>query len=49
VCSRLRKGEPGRAWGRDVPVIMVSARWNPVDRVRGFAWGCDHYVVKQRI
>jgi DNA-binding response OmpR family regulator len=46
VCSRLREGEPGRAWDRDVPVIMVSARGDPVDRVRGFARGCDDYVVK---
>jgi DNA-binding response OmpR family regulator len=46
VCGRLRAGEPGRAWDRDVPVIMVSARGDPVDRVRGFARGCDDYVVK---
>ena len=46
VCRRLREGEPGRAWDRDVPVIMVSARGDPVDRVRGFARGCDDYVVK---
>ena len=45
VCSRLREGEPGRAWDRDVPVIMVSARGDPVDRVRGFSRGCDDYVV----
>ena len=29
-----------------MPVIMVSARGDPVDRVRGFARGCDDYVVK---
>ena len=46
VCSRLREGEPGRVWDRDVPVIMVSARGDPVDRVRGFARGCDDYVVR---
>jgi DNA-binding response OmpR family regulator len=46
VCSRLREGEPGRAWNRDVPVIMVSARSEPVDRLRGFARGCDDYVTK---
>jgi DNA-binding response OmpR family regulator len=46
VCSRLREGEPGRRWNRDVPVIMVSARGEAVDRVRGFARGCDDYVVK---
>jgi DNA-binding response OmpR family regulator len=46
VCGRLRAGEPGRAWNRDVPVIMVSARGDPSDRVRGFARGADDYVIK---
>jgi DNA-binding response OmpR family regulator len=46
LCSRLREGDPGHAWNRDVPVIMVSARGDPVDRVRGFARGADDYVVK---
>src|SRR5512132_134004 len=46
LCGRLRDGEPGRRWNRDVPVIMVSARGDPVNRVRGFARGCDDYVVK---
>jgi DNA-binding response OmpR family regulator len=45
VCTRLREGEVGRSWNRDVPVIMVSARGDPVDRVRGFARGADDYVV----
>lgn len=44
VVSRLRQGAPGRAWNRNVPVIMVSERSAPVDRVRGFARGCDDYV-----
>jgi DNA-binding response OmpR family regulator len=46
VVSRLREGEPGRDWNRDIPVIMVSARCEPVDRLRGFARGCDDYVTK---
>lgn len=46
VCGRLRAGEPGRAWNRDVPVIMVTARGDPSDRVRGFARGADDYVVR---
>ena len=46
LCRRLREGEPGRSWNRDVPVIMVSARSEPVDRLRGFARGCDDYVTK---
>jgi len=44
LCRRLREGEPGRIWNRDVPVIMVSARCAPTDRVRGFARGADDYV-----
>ena len=46
LCGRLREGEPGRRWDRDVPVIIVSSRGDPVDRVRGFARGCDDYVVR---
>ena len=46
VCTRLREGEPGRVWNRDVPVIIVSSRSEPVDRLRGFARGCDDYVAK---
>lgn len=46
VCGRLRAGEPGRAWNRDVPVIMLTARGDPSDRVRGFARGADDYVVR---
>lgn len=46
LCRRLREGEPGRDWNRDVPVIIVSAYGDPVDRLRGFARGCDDYVVK---
>jgi DNA-binding response OmpR family regulator len=46
LCGRLRAGEPGRAWNTDVPVIMVSARGDPSDRVRGFARGADDYVTK---
>ena len=46
VCRLLREGEPGRAWNRDVPVIMVTERGDPVDRIRGFARGCDDYVVR---
>ena len=46
LCSRLREGAPGRGWDRDVPVIIVSARAEPVDRVRGFDRGCDDYLSK---
>jgi DNA-binding response OmpR family regulator len=46
VCGRLRAGEPGRTWNRDVPVILVSVRAEAVDRVRGFARGCDDYLAR---
>ena len=46
LCRRLREGEPGRVWNRDIPVIMVSERGEPIDRVRGFARGADDFVVK---
>src|SRR5438105_4639270 len=47
VCRRLREGEPGRSWDRDVPVILLgTAQADAVDRVRAFARGCDDYLAK---
>ena len=46
VCSRLREGEPGRAWDRDVPVIMVTARSAERDIVRGLEAGANDYMPK---
>ena len=47
VCGRLRRGEPGRSWNRDVPVIVLGqTESDAVDRVRAFARGCDDYVAK---
>src|SRR3954467_1554763 len=35
VCTRLREGEPGRRWNRNVPVIMLGdERRDPVDCAR---------------
>lgn len=45
LCTRLRTGEPGRSWNRDVPVIMIGER-DPVDCVRAFARGVDDYVAR---
>jgi two-component system phosphate regulon response regulator PhoB len=42
VCRQLRRGEETR----DVPVIMLTARGEEVDRVVGFEVGADDYVVK---
>jgi DNA-binding response OmpR family regulator len=47
LCSRLREGEPGRAWDRDVPVIVLGQEAaDAIDRVRAFARGCDDYVAR---
>ena len=45
LCCRLREGEPGRSWDRDVPVILLGcAEADVVDRVRAFERGADDYV-----
>ena len=42
VCRRLR----GRAETRNVPIIMLTARGEETDRIRGLDTGADDYVVK---
>ncbi|WP_308914992.1 phosphate regulon transcriptional regulator PhoB [Jannaschia sp. LMIT008] len=42
VCRRLK----AQSQTRDIPVIMISARSEEVDRVRGLETGADDYVVK---
>jgi two-component system, OmpR family, phosphate regulon response regulator PhoB len=42
LCRRLRQ----RAETRTVPVIMLTARGEEVDRIRGLSTGADDYVVK---
>ena len=42
VCRRLR----ARAETRAVPIIMISARTEELDRVRGLETGADDYVLK---
>jgi two-component system phosphate regulon response regulator PhoB len=42
ICRRLKT----RADMRNVPIIMLSARSEEVDRVRGLETGADDYVVK---
>lgn len=42
VCRRLKL----RRETRDVPIIMLSARSEEVDRVRGLEIGADDYVIK---
>jgi two-component system phosphate regulon response regulator PhoB len=42
ICRRLKS----RAETRQIPIIMLSARSEDVDRVRGLETGADDYVVK---
>ncbi len=45
LCSRLREGEPGRSWNRDVPVILLGPEQaDSVDRVRALDRGADDYL-----
>jgi DNA-binding response OmpR family regulator len=45
LCARLRQGEPGRSWNRDVPVIVLGPEEaDAVDRVRAFQRGADDYL-----
>ncbi len=47
LCRRLREGEPGRSWDREVPVIVLGeTAADAVDRVRAFDRGCDDYVAR---
>jgi two-component system phosphate regulon response regulator PhoB len=42
VCRQIRRNPQGK----DIPVIMVTARAEEIDRVVGFEIGADDYVVK---
>ena len=47
VCRRLREGEPGRSWNRDVPVIVLGTEEaDAIDRVRAFDRGADDFVAR---
>ena len=47
ICRRLREGEPGRRWNREVPVIVLGgAESDPVERVQAFERGCDDYLAQ---
>ena len=42
LCRRLRMGREGR----NIPIIMLTARSEETDRIRGLTTGADDYVVK---
>jgi DNA-binding response OmpR family regulator len=45
LCRRLRAGEPGRRWNRNVPVILLAEPGSdPVTRVRALEQGADDVV-----
>ena len=45
LCRRLREGEPGRFWDRDVAVILLGrVDADVVDRVRALERGADDYL-----
>jgi two-component system, OmpR family, phosphate regulon response regulator PhoB len=47
LCHRLRAGEPGRSWDRDVPVILLGREdADAEDRVRAFDRGADDFVAR---
>ena len=44
LCLRLRSGEPGRTWDRNVPVIVLAPSSDLVERVRALDRGADDVV-----
>ncbi|MET8090308.1 response regulator transcription factor [Micromonospora sp. NPDC005220] len=46
VCRRIRRGDVEVASGRDLRVLMLTARGALGDRVRGLDEGADDYLVK---
>ena len=46
LCLRLRRGEPGRTWDRNVPVILLAPSSDPVERVRALDRGADDVIAR---
>jgi DNA-binding response OmpR family regulator len=47
LCRRLREGEPGRFWDREVPVIVLGGvESDAVACVQAFERGCDDYLAR---
>jgi DNA-binding response OmpR family regulator len=41
LCLRLRRGEPGRTWDRNVPVIVLASSSDHLERVHALERGAD--------
>jgi DNA-binding response OmpR family regulator len=46
LCLRLRRGEPGRTWDRNVPVILLAPSSDTVERVRALDRGADDALAR---
>jgi DNA-binding response OmpR family regulator len=46
LCSSLRRGEPGRSWNRNVPVIALARSEDHVERVRALERGADDALAR---
>lgn len=46
LCLRLRNGEPGRTWDRNVPVIVLASSSDHVERVRALDRGADDVLAR---
>jgi len=46
LCLRLRRGEPGRTWDRNVPVILLAPNGDTVERVRALDRGADDVIAR---
>ena len=46
LCLRLRRGEPGRTWDRNVPVILLAPSGDTVERVRALDRGADDALAR---
>ena len=44
LCQRLRRGEPGRSWDRNVPVILLAPSSDFSERVRALDRGADDVI-----
>jgi DNA-binding response OmpR family regulator len=46
LCLRLRQGEPGRTWDRNVPVIVLASSSDHLERVHALERGADDALAR---